>query len=421
MAMTRDELKAMIRDVTVPLIKEHAGKEVAEVVKAAVASELEKAPQARPGYAKHLFGDGQGEDQRAEHKGLEKGMLFARFCKTLAAGKNDLERAVRAAKAFKYDDVQAVLEKGIEKAMSAGDPTAGGFLVPIEFSQDIIELLRASGVVRSLSPVTMPMTSGTVKVPRITAGSTAAYVGENANVTKSEVETGQLTLTFKKLAALVPISNDLLRYSAPSADGIVRDDMVRSMMSREDLAFIRGDGLSGTPKGLKNWISADNKFDANGTVSLANVTTDLGTAMQRIMDANITLIIQQGATGGVDVRPGWIFSPRQWKYLTTVLTGTGQYAFRDEMLRGTLWGFPYRVTTQCEDSTVYFGCFAHAVIGESLGLVVDASQEAAYHDGSSVIAAFSQDQTVIRVIAEHDFALRHNKAFSLIEGVTWGA
>jgi HK97 family phage major capsid protein len=202
---------------------------------------------------------------------------------------------------------------------------------------------------------------------------------------------------------------------------IVRDDMIRALSAREVLAFIRGDGLNGTPMGLKNWIASSNKFGANGTVSLAKVTTDLGNALKLIMDANITLIIQQGATGGVDVRPGWIFSPRVWKYLTTVQTSLGTYAFRDEMLRGTLWGFPYRVTTQCENSTVYFGCFAHAVIGEALGLMVDASQDAAYHDGSNVVAAFSQDQTVIRVIAEHDFALRHDTAFSLITGVTWGA
>jgi HK97 family phage major capsid protein len=48
-------------------------------------------------------------------------------------------------------------------------------------------------------------------VPKITGGSTAGYVGENANITKTQPTTGQITLTFKKLAALVPISNDLLR------------------------------------------------------------------------------------------------------------------------------------------------------------------------------------------------------------------
>ena len=423
-AMTADQLQDLIKNTTIPLIKDVVGKEVADVVKAAIAEQAQALKQqagARPPYIAGLTDDAGVQQRHGRNEMLEKGILFARYVRCLAAARNDKERAVKVAKGWGYTDVADGLERSNEKAMSAGDPLAGGFLVPIEFSTDVIELLRASAVVRSLNPVTMPMNTGSVKVPKITSGTTASYIGENTNVTKSEVGTGQVTMTFKKLAALVPISNDLLRYSAPSADGIVRDDAVRAMAAREDLAFIRNDGTSGTPKGLKHWIDPANRFDANGTVNLANVTSDLGSAMQRIMDANITLIIQQGATGGVDARPGWIFPTRVWKYLTTVQTGTGQYAFRDEMLRGTLWGFPYRVTTQCENSTVYFGCFAHAVIGEALGLMVDASQDAAYHDGSNVIAAFSQDQTVIRVIAEHDFVLRHDKAFSLIETVTWGA
>jgi HK97 family phage major capsid protein len=66
--------------------------------------------------------------------------------------------------------------------------------VPTQFSTDIIELLRPSAVVRSLDPSTMPMPMGSVKIPKITQGATAAYIGENANVTKSEEKTGQLTL-----------------------------------------------------------------------------------------------------------------------------------------------------------------------------------------------------------------------------------
>jgi hypothetical protein len=38
-----------------------------------------------------------------------------------------------------------------------------------------------------------------------------------------------------------------------------------------------------------------------------------------------------------------------------------------------------------------------------------------------VQATFSLDQTVVRVIEEHDFALRYDKAFALIQNVTWGA
>lgn len=410
-------IEEQVKTVVAPLIREAmGGQELADLVRENVAKAIES-----EGYSpvsSVLLSTAEPEEKKDPAK---LGTAVGCYIRALAAAKNDQERAADIADMWKRPEIARAIRESREKAMSAGDATAGGFMVPTEFSSEVIELLRASAVVRSLGPTIMPMMSGSMKVPRITSGSTAAYIGENTNVTKSEVGTGQLHLTFKKLAALVPVSNDLIRYAAPNADAVVRDDMVREMAKREDLAFISDDGTSGKPKGLKNWIHGDNKFNANATVNLQNVTSDLGKAMQKLMDANINLIIGQGGTGAIDVRPGWLFSPQQWRYLTTVQTGLGTYAFRDEMMTGRLWGYPYRVTTQVDNDNVYFAAFAHAVIGESLGLVVDASQEAAYHDGSNVIAAFSQDQTVIRVLAEHDFALRHDKGAALIESVTWGA
>lgn len=429
-SMTKQELTDHIKAVVAPMLKDSVGADVAELVRENVAREFEKAPKG-PNYAAQLFG--AAPEAKADPP-LEKGTLFARYARALAAARGDKERAAKVAKVWGYSDVADALEKSMEKALSAGDPTAGGFLVPTQFSSDIIDLLRASSTIRSLGPMIMPMPTGTVKVPKITAGATASYVGENANITKSEQEFGQITLSWKKLAALVPISNDLVRYSSPSADAIVRDDCVGALAAREDLAFLRNDGTSGKPKGLKYWVNASNKFNATGTVSLANVTTDLGKAIRLIMDADINLVMGQAGTGGVTARPGWVFSPRTWQYLFTVQTSLGTHAFRDELLRGTLLGWPFRVTTQIpitmasssadtggSYSEIYFGAFAHAVIGEAQGVIVDASSEAAYHDGSNVVAAYSQDQTVIRVIAEHDFALRYDKAFALIEQVTYGA
>jgi HK97 family phage major capsid protein len=403
----KEELADFITEQVTPIIKETVGKEVAEVVEQKV---REQAPEG----ADHLFESKEPESQETPER--EKGANFALCARALARGKNDPEKAIAVLHEWEQKEVASKWEK----AMGSNVPEAGGFLVPTEFSSDVIELLRASGSVRGLSPSSVPMMSGTIKVPKITSGTSASYIGENTNIGKTELETGQLTLTFKKLAALVPVSNDLIRYAAPSADTIVRDDLVRSIVAREDLAFIRDNGQSGKPKGIKEWIHADNKFTANTTVNLANVTSDLGKCMELLMDANVNLVVGQASSPAIDARPGWLFNPQQWRYLTTVQTGLGTHAFREEMLRGTLWGFPFRVSTQVEDDTVYFGAFAHAVIGEAMGLTVDASDTAAYSDGSNVIAAFSQDQTVIRVIVEHDFALRHDKAFALIDSVTWG-
>lgn len=427
--MNREQLGDFIRDTTTPMIREVVGKEVADLVRESVESALKSQ---RPNYAARMF-----NDEPAQPK-APVGTKFARCLRAVAAAKQmgaGPEQALHILRAWGSADIADEWQQSREKALGTGDPTQGGFLVPTQVSSDVIELLRPAAVVRSLGPLVLPMAGGKLEIPRVSQGATATYVGENQNITKSEERFGMLRLAFRKLAVLVPISNDLIRQSSPGADTIVRDDCVRAMAAREDKAFIKDSGTDATPKGLKYWISSDNVMTANATVNLDNVTADLGRALQLIMAADIPLIVQQNQQTNaavIDVRPGWIFSPRIYRYLTTVRLTQGPYAFRDEMLRGTLFGFPFRVTSQVLETMsgdndtggtsteIYFGCFAHAVIGESLGMMVDASTEAAYYDGSTVQAAFSRDQTVIRVITEHDFGLRHDKAFVRIKSVNWG-
>lgn len=441
-AMTKAELGAFMKEQLAPMVKEFCGAEMKDLIREALQQTLRSVPGNGAGaQVASALGPHDGTGGPANTK--EPGVGMARVLRAVAAAKmlgGGPERAVAVLRSWGETVTADAWQASMEKALAAGDPTAGGFLVPTQFSTDVIELLRPSAVVRSLQPSIMPMPMGSVKVPKITQGATASYVGENANIGQTQEGTGQLTLTFKKLAALVPISNDLVRYSSPSADAIVRDDMVRAMATREDKAFIRDNGTNGTPMGLRGWINATNHFNANATVNLANVTIDLGKAIQKLMAADVPLIIQQFPSGGpnqvqpVTARPGWIISPRTYMYLTTVQNGQGFYAFRPEMMTGTLWGFPYRVTSQVLETMsgdvetggtqteVYFGAFAHAVIGEALALMVDASQEAAYaNSAGTVVAAFSQDQTVVRVIQEHDFALRYDKAFARIKQVTWGS
>ncbi|MFQ5765679.1 MAG: phage major capsid protein [Rhodospirillales bacterium] len=431
--MTVEQLTEHIKKVA----GEYLPKDIKEVVEESVARSMEGVKAQQTDLMAQILGGRNGNEDKPKER--QPGYVFARCVSAIARAKMDgfptAERAMDVLRGWGDGDLAETWKE--QKALSAGDPAAGGFLIPTQFSQDVIPLLRASAVVRSLDPLIVPVPTGSVRVPKITAGSTASYIGENVNIPKTEPAFGQLTLAFKKLAALVPLSNDLLRYSSPAADGIVRDDVVRAMASREDKAFIRDDGTDSTPKGLRNWIHTDNKFNANATVNIANTTNDLGEMIRLLMAANVPMIITQFPAGGsvpaVDVRPGWLMSPRTYKHLTTIRTTNGPFAFRDEMLRGTLWGFPFRVTSQIletmtaafadtggNQSELYFGGFAFAVIGESMNLVVDVSQEAAYHDGTAVQAAFSLDQTIVRVIAEHDFALRQDKGFALMRQVTWG-
>ncbi len=359
-----------------------------------------------------MRGHGRGDGEELKKA---KSAAVGRMVRMLAMAKGDQDKAITyATKMFGAEDLAV-------KALSAGQADAGGFLVAPEFSAEVIELLRPRSVVRRMNPTTLPMDMGALSIPKLTGGATASYTGEGQNIGSSQQTTGMLDLVWKKLAALVPISNDLLRFSttSPNADAVVRDDIVSAMALREDLAFIRGDGLSGTPKGLRNWCPAANVLTVNATVNLANVTVDLGSLVLTLEQADVRMI-----------RPGWLMAPRTKQFLMTVRDGNGNFAFREEMLAGNLWGWPFAVTTQIPinlavtgtaESEIYFCDFADAVIAESSEIVIDASPNAAYFDtaSSAVVSSFSRDETVIRAISRHDFGMRHDASVAVQSDVDW--
>lgn len=307
-------------------------------------------------------------------------------------------------------------EANVTRVLAATDFTAGGAVVPAPVSSEIIELLRPASAVRRMNPTFLGMDNGTLTIPKITGGATASYVAENANLPATGQTWGNIQLVARKLGCIVPMSNDWLRRAVPGADTLVRDDTVAAVAQRSDLAFIRGDGTQDTPRGLKYLMASANVIPANATVNLDNVTVDLGKLWLALAGNNSRML-----------RPGWIFSPRTLNYLMNVRDGNGNYAFQAELATGKLKGYPFSMTTQIpvnlgggtDESEVYFVDFADFAIGETTGMLIDMSGEAAYWDGSAVQAAFSRDQTVLRVITEHDTALRHDFSAAMLTGVKW--
>lgn len=345
----------------------------------------------------------------------EKGLRFGAAMRAVAAAGGNEQRAVAIAESWGHS--------GLFAQQSGLTGTAGGFLIPEDVSSELIELLRPASVILAFNPVIMPMDNGNLTINRINVGTTATYIGETQDAPATGVQFGQVKLSAKKLAALVPISNDLLRSASTQADAVVRDDMVMSLATRMDLAFIRGSGSQFSPLGLRNQLlgtaaETTNILTANATVNLANVTNDLGRMELALLNANIPM-----------TRPGWVMSPRVMMFLWNLRDGNGNYAF-PEMQNGQLRGKPYRTTTQIptnlggssNESEIYLADFAHVVIGEQQGIELAISTEAAYRDaGNNLQASFSRDETVVRAIALHDLALRHLQAISILTGVTWGA
>lgn len=330
------------------------------------------------------------------------------------------------------------------RALAVSVGASGGFIVPPDFATEIIELLRPKAVVRRAGPRTMPMPRGTMTLPGQASAATASYGSENKAIPASQQTLKQIIASYKKLTALVPVSNDMMRYADPAADAFVRDDLVKVVALREDLAFILGDGTQDTPRGYLSFANAyaasgggtagvfstsgnstlasgGNFVTANQTYTLATVAAELGAAMNKLDAANVD-----------EDRRVWFMHPRSRNYLFHVQNSLGVYVYRAELEKGMLHGYPVMTTTQIPTnyhnadssnsdlSFVFLVEMSEDIILDSMSLELAVSREGSYIDATgTTVSAFQSDQSVIRAIAEHDHQLRHDEAVAVIQAVRW--
>lgn len=377
----------------------------------------------------------------------EKSLLLGGVAKMLGLGGGNLYGARIAAKDA-YGENHPVT-----KALVTSSGAAGGFIVPPDVMNEIIPLLRAIAVVRAAGPRNIPMPRGTMTLPGQASAATASYGAEGRAITQTQQTLNQIVASYKKLTALVPISNDMMRYADPAVDAFVRDDLVKVIALREDLAFLIGDGTADTPRGYlsfaNSWVaagggtvgvwsaSASSTFAINGSdpanstggnfisstqsYTLATVVAELGGAVNRLDTANVP-----------DSKRVWFFHPRIYNYLFNVQNSLGSYVFRDELSRGTLLGYPFKKTTQIptnyknadssqsDNTFIFLVEMTEDLLLDSMQLELSVSREGSYVDSSgATVSAFQSDQTIIRAIAEHDHQLRHDAAVAVIQGVRW--
>lgn len=315
------------------------------------------------------------------------------------------------------------------KALAEGTGAAGGFLVDPEVSDEIVKLIRARSAVRRLGPRTVPVKKE-LSVTSLSTGASASWVAENAAIPISEQTFAQAVLLRpKELAALVPVSNRLLRDAAenPDVEDVIRSDLAEVLALREDLTFLRGTGTGNEPTGVRNTsgLTPAPSLGANGAAPTFDHLKDM-VANLRVANAPFS-------------RPGWAFHPRTLNALEKLKDGQGRYLAEAGLLTfdatgggGTLLNFPFVTTTQIpvnltagtnnDTSEIYFSSdWQEFWIGENLELEIAVSGETTYDQGGGVfVSAFQARQHVFRAVRAEDCALRRPQLFSVMTGVRPG-
>src|SRR6266705_2276931 len=143
--------------------------------------------------------------------------------------------------------------KGIGLTKAAGESigTSGGYLVPTDLANAILDIRDMYGAFRRRARI-VPMASDNTQAPRRTGGASAFFIGENAAATETNTIIDSVGLTAKKIGSLVRISSELEEDAITDIVDFVANEIGLAFAAQEDDCAFNGDGTStyGKMRGL---------------------------------------------------------------------------------------------------------------------------------------------------------------------------
>jgi HK97 family phage major capsid protein/HK97 family phage prohead protease len=221
------------------------------------------------------------------------GTAFVRAAMCRLQAKGDSMRALELAKRWK--DTTPEVELMVKAAVAPGDTTTpawAGVLVQIQNAEnEFLELLRPATILGKI-PNLRPVPFNT-QVPLQTGGGTYGWVGQGAPKPVSKLALTTTAIQFSKAAGIIVLTEELVKLSSPSAEAIVRADMIAGIAQFLDQQFI--DPLVAV---VTNISPASITNGAPTAASSDNASTDLSTILGAFSTANyplasITLIMSE--------------------------------------------------------------------------------------------------------------------------------
>ncbi len=309
--------------------------------------------------------------------------IFVRQAK-LKAFKNERDafdagmwiRAI-AAKEQNKEDVKALQHCQRRNGLFIGNTAyeysgpQGGYLVPAQISQTIIDVRENVGVARQVCEV-MPMSGDTLTVPKRSSGMTVYAPGETNAITTSDKTWKHVELINKKRAVAAYISQELVDDALISIVDNIISEMGYSLALQEDNELINGTGANTTYFGVTGLKSSI------GTAGVSTAATGHDTWPELDVHdfaACIGLLPER-----FNRNPSWICSSNFYNgaMLNVAYSGGGNtIATLTEGARGnrTFLGYPVYVTSQMPLTTAaatvcaLFGSFDMGVIlGDRMGI-----------------------------------------------------
>lgn len=304
---------------------------------------------------------------------VPKGTAFTRMVIAKINGRGSVSDAIRYAKSrTDWDstpEVMTMLESDaflVKAAVNPGTITDPAWAAPLAvvrpLMDEFLELLRPRTVIDRIPGLRrVPFN---VSVPIQNAASTIAWVGEQAPKPVGQLGFTSTTLLVTKAAGIIVISQELAKISSPSAEGVIRTDLINQMAQYLDQQFLDPTvvAVAGVNPG-----SITNGAQGIGTVgtSADNARTDIK-ALIGLFTTNM-LPINESV---------FIMSEANAFALAGAITTLGVRPFPDlQATGGSLLGVPV-ITSQAAGNRVILVHTPSILFADDGGVTIDVSTEA---------------------------------------------
>ena len=298
--------------------------------------------------------------------------------------------------------VDALMTGNKEKLqlLTEGTAAAGGYLVPEEFANMIVEDIRDQSVMRQLAQ-SMTISTDTLHLPSLDSRPKAAWRSEAAVKATSTATFSELVFTPYSQAVIVGLSQELAADASLGVSGSIVNYvgglMAQALRENEEKAFWTGNG-SGKPTGVNNYSLAGR--DAGGTDS------SLADAIKKTY-----WDLPQGYRNGAV----WVGHQQAWARVNSMKNSQNDYLLTMVADGPTtrLGGSPVYEQNDLPTDILLFGNFSYYQIVDRQGITVDFSTEATVA-GSS---AFEKNLVYVRCESRVDGELTLTNAVRKISGL----
>jgi len=323
---------------------------------------------------------------------VQPGTAFIRYAQALAAGRGSRWESINYAKASeKYggwsntpevlqlleSDVQTLMKDPylVKAAVGAGTTTDATWASPLVVYQvladQFIELLRPATIIGRIPGLRrVPFN---IQMAATTTGSSMGWVGEAAPKPVSQMAFQTVTLRWAKAAGIVIITDELARFSNPSAEAVVRNDMIEAMTAFLDRQFIDPAVAAVANVSPASITNGSTNIQASGT-NQAAFQADIKRLFQTFLNANLS------TSSGV-----WIGTQQQALAFSLMLNALGQ-PFYSQMTGegGVLAGYPYIASenvpyvggSPADGAPLIFAKASEIMLADDGQTVLDASNQA---------------------------------------------